>query len=232
MGQPQVTSTGGRRPTLRFLQLTLAACLYLGSGLSSAETDPFGNSALARAVSEGRLTSWNNLLAHAHDLDESQQLAEVNSFVNRALSYGNDQDIWGAQEYWATPAEALARGRGDCEDFAIAKYFSLTRIGVPAERLRLTYVKALGRNQAHMVLAYYPAGQREPLILDSLDARIKPASQRRDLLPVFAFNSEGIYLAKAPQQKSRQSPTLLSRWNDVQDRALADGSLPALGHRI
>ena len=127
-------------------------------------------------------------------------------------------------EYWATPAEALIRGQGDCEDYAIAKFFTLTRMGVAANKLRLSYVKALGRNQAHMVLAYYATPDSEPLLLDNLKPQIKPASQRKDLLPVYAFNNEGIYLSTSPQKKSKQSPQLLSRWNDVRERAVADGS--------
>ena len=75
-----------------------------------------------------------------------------------------------------------------------------------------------------MVLAYYATPDSEPLLLDNLKPQIKPASQRKDLLPVYAFNNEGIYLSTSPQKKSKQSPQLLSRWNDVRERAVADGS--------
>ncbi len=210
--------------TLRFLQTMLAACLFMACSITSADIDPRTESALSRAIGEGRLTSWNNLISEGKGLSDEQKLSQVNSFINRAIRYDSDKNTWGSNEYWATPAEALTRGQGDCEDYAIAKFFTLTRMGVAGDKLRLTYVKALGRNQAHMVLAYYATPSSEPLLLDSLKPQIKPASQRTDLLPVYAFNNEGIYLAKSPQKKSSQSPQLLSRWNDVRDRAVADGS--------
>ena len=50
---------------------------------------------------------------------------------------------WNKVDYWATPIEFLASHGGDCEDFAIAKYFTLIQLGIPEEQLTLTYVKAL-----------------------------------------------------------------------------------------
>jgi predicted transglutaminase-like cysteine proteinase len=107
--------------------------------------------------------------------------------------------IWGQSDYWATPLETLAKGKGDCEDFTIAKYFTLLEAGLPNEQLRLIYVKArIGGaasnvTQAHMVLAYYSEPDAEPLILDNLITDIRPASRRPDLQPVFSFNSMGIW---------------------------------------
>ncbi|WP_197479414.1 transglutaminase-like cysteine peptidase, partial [Oleiphilus sp. HI0132] len=81
---------------------------------------------------------------------------------------------------WATPLEFLATNAGDCEDFSIAKYFTLREMGIPDDMIKITYVKALELNQAHMVLAYYPTPDAEPLILDNLINEIKPAGQRTD----------------------------------------------------
>ena len=93
-----------------------------------------------------------------------------------------------------------------------------------SDKLRLTFVKSLELKRAHMVLAYYADERAEPLILDNLQTQILPAHQRRDLLPVYAFNNHGIFLGSAPQRPSKQSPQLLSRWQDVSARALAEGS--------
>jgi len=90
----------------------------------------------------------------------------------------------------------LASNGADCEDFSIAKYFALKELGVPIERLRITYVKAVQLNQAHMVLAYYPAPKDEPLILDNLENGVRPASERTDLVPVYSFNDEDVLLAR------------------------------------
>ncbi len=200
--------------------LLLGVCLF--GPLGAAQASPQG-SAMADAQNAARLASWQLLLESAKGEDNRALLERVNRFVNRSVSFVSDQQAWGQQDYWATPAQTLGRGMGDCEDFAIAKYFSLVSLGVPSEKLRLTFVKALKQNQAHMVLTYYANPNAEPLILDNLDPAIRPASERSDLLPVYSFNDLGVFLAKAPQRVS-QPPQFLARWNELTERAMADGS--------
>lgn len=202
-------SPRANRPAHRLLRSLLASC-WLFSPVLVADASSTQHSALAAALSDTRLASWLNLLDNSAGDDERAQLERVNHFINRSVSVVSDQQAWGADDYWATPAQTLSLGKGDCEDFAIAKYFSLVRMGVPSEKLRLTFVKALKQNQAHMVLAYYPSASEQPLILDSLDPRIRPASERQDLLPVYSFNNQGVFLAKAPQRIS-QPPEFLAR---------------------
>ena len=211
------------RPAHRWLYSLLAGC-WLFSPALVADTSSAQPSALSAALSSARLGSWQNLLANSAPQDsESARLERVNRFINRSVSFVSDQQAWGADDYWATPAQTLSQGKGDCEDFAIAKYFSLVSLGIPSEKLRLTFVKALTQNQAHMVLAYYPSPNEQPLILDNLDPHIRPASERRDLLPVYSFNNHGVFLAKNPQRAS-QPPEFLARWDELSERALADGS--------
>ncbi|UUY06451.1 transglutaminase-like cysteine peptidase [Pseudomonas sp. J452] len=205
----------------RALLCASSLLLCLGGNLSKADIAP---TALGEALRDARLSSWQILLQQPGSQDELATLETVNRFINRSVVHDEDTEVWGAADYWATPLETLSRGRGDCEDFAIAKYFSLVRMGVPSAKLRLTFVKAQQFNRAHMVLAYYPSPSAEPLILDNLQQQIRPASQRRDLLPVYAFNNHGIFLGSAPQRQSKQSPQLLSRWQDVSARTLAEGS--------
>lgn len=201
------------------LAVTLAILLAMACNPGNAQLRP--ESSLGQAIEQARLTSWRSLIEQSGALDEGSKLQAVNDFVNRTVSFVSDQQAWGQEDYWATPAQTIGRGVGDCEDFAIGKYFSLVEMGVASEKLRLTFVKALPLNQAHMVLAYYPSPSAQPLILDNLDPRIRPASERRDLLPVYSFNDLGVFLAKTPQRAS-QPPQFLSRWNDVSARVLAD----------
>lgn len=121
------------------------------------------------------------------------------------------------------PVESLVKGAGDCEDYALAKYFSLRNLGVPSEKLRITYVKALTRNQAHMVLTYYATPSADPLVLDNLISDIRPASNRKDLLPVYAFNAEGLYMPGADGGKRKGDAKRLSRWQDVLQKMQAEG---------
>jgi len=159
--------------------------------------------------------------------DEPGRLASVNQFFNRRVVFTEDVDTWGENDHWASPLETLDQGRGDCEDYAIAKYFSLLATGMPAARLRLVYVRAQiggpgGALQAHMVLAYYAQPGAEPLILDNLISEVRPASRRPDLAPVFSFNSDGLWQGVGAQ--SAGDPTArLSRWREVLAKARAEG---------
>ncbi len=210
---------------LRRVLLCLGSCLLC---LCSA-TSGAGNatSALAEAIAANRLQAWEQLFEQIPGESDMQRLERINRFVNGSVLFGEDSDIWGQNDYWASPQETLMRGRGDCEDIAIAKYFALLRLGMNDDKLRLTFVKDLNSRRAHMVLAYYAGEGAEPLILDNLRPQILPASQRPDLLPVYAFNNQGIFLDRGLQKKSSQSPQLLSRWQDVSARALAEGALRA-----
>ncbi|MDH1441208.1 transglutaminase-like cysteine peptidase [Pseudomonas sp. GD03721] len=157
--------------------------------LKNAESR-YGNLGQAQA----RILDWEALIKSSAALPELDKLNEVNRFFNRKVRFVDDIQLWRENDYWATPVEMLIKGAGDCEDYSIAKYFTLRRLGIPSEKLRITYVKALNYNQAHMVLTYYASPSAEPLVLDNLINDIRPASQRKDLLPVYAFNAEGLYL--------------------------------------
>lgn len=169
------------------------------------------------------LLAWHELIRSAETLPEDEQLEEVNDFFNRRLDFVDDLENWQDVDYWATPVESQLRGAGDCEDYALAKYFTLRRLGVPPERLRITYVKALRQNQAHMVLTYYPTPTADPLVLDNLDDRIRRASRRSDLLPVYSFNGEGMYLPGASGGQRVGDSKKLSRWQDLLTKMRAEG---------
>ncbi|KJZ51111.1 MULTISPECIES: cysteine protease LapG [Pseudomonas] len=170
-----------------------------------------------------RINDWQYLLTSQKQIGELEQLNVVNRFFNKQLRYVEDIDLWHEVDYWETPIEALWKGAGDCEDYAIAKYFSLRHLGVASEKLRITYVKALTQNRAHMVLTYYANPEAEPLVLDSLIDAIKPASQRKDLLPVYSFNAEGMWLPGAKGNKKVGDTKRLSRWQDVLKKMQAEG---------
>jgi predicted transglutaminase-like cysteine proteinase len=177
------------------------------------------------------LKALQGVLARAADQSDEARLDAVNQFFNRRIQFRSDQEVWGQTDYWASPLELLEKGQGDCEDYVIAKYFSLLALGMPTAKLRLVYVRAQlggegGVVQAHMVLAYYPAStaQAEPLILDNLTSDIRPASRRPDLTPVFSFNSDGLWqgVSGAPDG----DPLVrLSRWREVVNKARAEGFL-------
>ena len=174
-----------------------------------------------------RLGQWLAMLQTQKSRPLSQQLPAVNEFWNRAVVQTDDSLLWSQPDYWATPLETLGKGAGDCEDYVVGKYFSLLRLGVPAEKLRLIYVRArmggVGSTQsiAHMVLGYYEVPTGEPLVLDSMVDFLLPSSQRKDLTPVFSFNAQGVYVAGAqPSSVDR-----ITRWRDLLTRMKQEGFL-------
>lgn len=171
---------------------------------------------------------WNDALNLFQRGTEQNKLKYVNEYFNRKLRFDADLKVWGQEDYWATPIEALIKESGDCEDYAIAKYFSLKFSGVPVSKLRITYVKALiggtGSNitQAHMVLTYYSTPDAEPLVLDNLISEIRPASRRSDLVPIFSFNSEGVWAAGGSKLQPGGG-SRLSKWNDLVEKMKGEG---------
>lgn len=171
-----------------------------------------------------RLTDWQNevakhIRAQRGDSPSASQtvddLDDFNWYWNDVRYY---QDIrhWGVVDYWATPVETLASEGADCEDYAIGKYYSLKALGVPVQNLRITYVRALRWNQAHMVLAYYPVVDADPYILDNLSRSVERASDRADLVPVYSFNDEDVWMAGAVQTSGKS--TQIRLWRELQDK--------------
>jgi predicted transglutaminase-like cysteine proteinase len=170
------------------------------------------------ASAQSRIEYWQNMIHEYRNQDDMTQLKAVNDFFN-AARFVNDIDLWGKNDYWATPIEFLARDAGDCEDFSIAKYFTLKDMGMDVSKLRITYVKAELLNQAHMVLAYYPTPSSVPLILDNINKRIKPASERSDLRPIYSFNADNLWLARTRNEQLKAGKSdQLNLWRDLNAR--------------
>jgi predicted transglutaminase-like cysteine proteinase len=166
-----------------------------------------------------RVEDWQKLVAENKDLPEAEKLELVNQFFNINVLFIDDIDLWNKKDYWATPLEMLSIGGGDCEDYSIAKYFTLKELGVDEDKLRITYVKAKELNQAHMVLTYFKTKRSVPLVLDNLITEIKPATQRNDLTPVYSFNGTGLWLAKSRGEGQRVGgSSRLSLWQDLEKR--------------
>jgi len=163
-----------------------------------------------------RLEAWKRYAAQRKGapLSEADLLVEVNRTLNR-VRFVDDAVHWKEPDYWATPAESVGSDGADCEDFSIAKYFLLKELGVPIARMRMTYVKAVKLNQAHMVLAYYARPDAEPLVLDNLEDTVRPASQRTDLVPVYSFNDEEVW---TETRGASGSPRQIRNWSLLLER--------------
>lgn len=187
----------------RFLALGFAVVLLVAAQSSRASLVNFSNGLMAYVekrwgpAAPPRLRAWQRLVrdnkkSAAPGQSDEKTLKLVNDFWNQ-VPFVTDWANWGVEDYWATPVEMLGSFGGDCEDYCIGKYESLKDIGVPITKLRIIYVRALKLGEAHMVLAYYPTPDADPLILDNLIDDIRPASQRTDLEPVYSFNDDDLW---------------------------------------
>ncbi|MBN2965127.1 transglutaminase-like cysteine peptidase [Sulfurospirillum sp. T05] len=147
---------------------------------------------------KNRALALVGMMNKAQGRDEHEKLEAVNDFFNKT-PYGLDKDVWGVSDYWATRLEFIGKDKGDCEDYVIAKYFTLLELGIDPKKLFMGYVKYVPLNIAHMVLLYYETPRSEPLVLDNYNRKIFPASTRKDLIPVYSFSGSSLLDAKNVQ---------------------------------
>jgi predicted transglutaminase-like cysteine proteinase len=220
-----VTAARLRVGLLRFL----AALMLVALSVQAVDTDRIVRSAQKYGpTGVANAKALQQMMAALAGQDDAAKIKAVNDFYNQRLAYMEDIDNWGVEDYWASPLEGLGKGAGDCEDYAIGKYFTLTTLGVPDARLRMVYVRASipGAPKgyvAHMVLAYYPTPDADPLVLDNLQPGIHPASERPDLSPVFSFNAEGLWQGVGSIRAKGDPMTRLSKWRGAVMRARQDG---------
>ena len=164
-----------------------------------------------------RVEAWDSMIESSKNESLLNKIKNVNDFFNQ-ITYKTDAAHWKQKDYWATPFEFMGTGAGDCEDYAIAKYFSLIKLGIPDDKLRITYViykKANSRfEQAHMVLTYYHKTGAEPVILNNINRRLELASKRDDLKPVYSFNASGLWQAKN-KGDTRVGDNNLKSWKNL-----------------
>jgi predicted transglutaminase-like cysteine proteinase len=128
-------------------------------------------------------------------LPNDEQLKKINLYLN-ALLPQFDAITHKQEEHWATPKEFLEVGYGDCEEYALIKFYSLLRLGFDADKLYLLIAKEKFRGGRHMVVAYFDTPKRAPLILDNLSFKILRLEKRVDLEAEMFINASGVYKLK------------------------------------
>ncbi|WP_369525136.1 transglutaminase-like cysteine peptidase [Bradyrhizobium diazoefficiens] len=129
------------------------------------------------------------------------RLDEVNRAVNMVVRYVSDYAQHGEADRWSSPLETFATAKGDCEDYAIAKYVALHEAGFPREDLRLVLVRDRAVRQDHAVLAARLEGQW--LVLDNRRSELIEDSGATNLAPLFAIDHAGVHLFAAPYAQRR-----------------------------
>ncbi|HEY0628427.1 MAG TPA: transglutaminase-like cysteine peptidase [Sphingomicrobium sp.] len=186
--------------TMAPAQFRPAVANYVRPAASSDRPDVFNSVALTidRSPLDKR---WNQVSgagvgggasAYAAALRDDHVIAKleaVNSYVNSRVRFVDDRVQFGVGDRWLAPSDTLARGRGDCEDFALAKRAMLRAAGVPDRDLYLVVLKDLSRRADHAVLVVRAAGRF--LVLDNGTNRIVDSADIADYKPVITFASNG-----------------------------------------
>lgn len=118
--------------------------------------------------------------------DDFTKLNSVNDYFNE-YQFKSDLTVYRKNDYWATRKEFMFQGKGDCEDFVIAKYFTLLETGIDENKLSLLY--NIRKNDYHLVLAYQEDQFSDVLILDNIERKIMPLTSRNDILVLYTLKT-------------------------------------------
>ena len=166
-----------------------------------------------------RIHTWREFISQARSLTGIALLNAVNARINQLVVYGNDIDVYGESDHWATPIESLSR-KGDCEDYAILKYMTLAELGVSEHRMKIVIVNDKARNIAHAVVTADVDG--ETWILDNLRRYAANQSGITNYQALYSVNRYGKWLnlavrrVKPPVVMAQQSSKLLGTPSPVQ----------------
>ncbi len=125
----------------RLNRVLLGSCILL-IGLASAVANWDFGVIVQKAESrygnlgqgKSRIQAWEAQIKASSTSSELDKLTEINRFFNRQIRFSDDIQIWKQNDYWATPVEMLVKGEGDCEDYSLAKYFTLRASASPAKK--------------------------------------------------------------------------------------------------
>ncbi len=197
-------------------QYSLNAANFVDDKTLAAIKKKYGPKALKR------VKIWDKVVTKTKPKKILRKLKNVNDFFNK-IPYKTDIKHWGKKDYWATPFEFMGTGAGDCEDYSIAKYYTLKKLGVKEDKLRIMYVKLQRKRtkyeESHMVLTYYDKPTSTPIVLDNVNKKLQLASKRKDLKPIYSFNAGGLWKAQNKGKSSKKvGKNNLKSWNDLMNR--------------
>ena len=126
----------------------------------------------------------------ARTRDGRARLGEINRAINLAIRPMGDLEQYGQIDVWSSPLATLTRGAGDCEDYAIAKFIALQRVGVSSDDLRIVIMRDTIRGEDHAVAAARLDGQW--LTLDNRRMAMVEDAQVRNYRPSFVLDRDGV----------------------------------------
>jgi predicted transglutaminase-like cysteine proteinase len=149
------------------------------------------------------------MLRDTQGMTRPAQLEAVNRWVNARVTFADDAERFGVADRWAAAAQTLAQGRGDCEDYAIAKMKLLEAAGVSRRDLYLVIARDLVRRADHALLVVRSEGRL--VVLDSNTDRIVDSAAAQDYRPVMSYSGDKAWVhgyAASPQTLPIQTASI------------------------
>lgn len=189
----------------------LAAALMILSFAGSAEARMFGYSE-EEHDDLTQFTKWESVLNKYNDevasqnsglskmvaglqgmanMTPEQKIRAVNAYINNSIAYNPDSMVWGRSDYWAAPGETFARGEGDCDDYAIAKFFALKMLGFKDNDMRIVILRDGRKNEIHAVLSLNYGGSN--YILDNQSEYVVQDTQISYYTPIYSLSERGYW---------------------------------------
>ncbi|HYQ07712.1 MAG TPA: transglutaminase-like cysteine peptidase [Xanthobacteraceae bacterium] len=156
----------------------------LASCRESASSCPPAAQVFLAIVDEGRARSGR------------ARVGVINRAINLAIIPTSDLVQWGVVDRWSAPLETFTTRRGDCEDYAIAKYVALQAAGVAPEDIELVVVRNTETSENHAIVAVRLDGTW--VILNNCRLALVPASEIRHATPLFVIDEQGVRQFMAP----------------------------------
>jgi predicted transglutaminase-like cysteine proteinase len=138
---------------------------------------------------------WVALRDRLKNASLEEKAREVNRFFNQ-WPYKTDMELWGLEDHWTTPRVFIEKS-GDCEEYAITKYYALRELGVPAERLRIAAVRDTIRNLGHAVLIVFM--DDDAYVLDNLTNLVLSHRRLTHYAPQFSINEDFLWRHVVPK---------------------------------
>lgn len=162
-----------------------------------------------------RFELWQNMINSSVGKSDTEKLRNVEGFFNLQIKYTSDRDNQGVRDYWQDPIESLKSGKGDCEDYAVAKYASLRMLGFAADKLGIAYVQQT-TGGAHAVLLAERDDYDTPVLLDNLTHQgIALPQHRPQYRPVFLVNETDMQVVDSDWNRTGQRFQLPNKISDV-----------------
>ena len=118
------------------------------------------------------------------------RIGVINRAINLAIRPTSDLAQWGVLDRWSAPLATLTTGRGDCEDYAIAKYVALTEAGISADDVKLIIVRDLAAGEDHAVVA--ARLDRKWIVLDNRRLTLLEDVEMAHVVPLFVLGHDGV----------------------------------------